>query len=140
MRLNVTFRCSLPVDKSAHPIGEELATYLGSRLTEGGVTISDIDNYEDFAWSLDTTVNGKKLFICVGHVGDGDYEWLLQIDEYTTRFWDIFRKHVALAEREQLAPRIHAILASDPHFSEIRWHVGDFAEERYTATPNENAE
>jgi hypothetical protein len=92
-------------------------------------------NYEDFAWSLDTAFNEKKLFLWVGYLGDGDYEWLLQINECAGSFWNLFRKNVALLEREQLAPRIHSVLASNPHFSEVRWHIGDFAEEGYTATP-----
>jgi hypothetical protein len=136
VRLNVTFRSALPFDDNAHPYGEELAKYLSEKLTAVGIRITQIDNYNDFAWSLDTTVNEKPLFLLLGHVGDGDYEWLMQINAYNASFWDMFRwSGIAVAERQQLAPLVHAVLAADSTFSKIRWHIGDFAEEGYTAIP-----
>jgi hypothetical protein len=136
MKLNVTFKSTLSVDMTAHPIGEELAEYLADRFSQRGITVEKIDNYEDFAWSLDITVDNKKLFLLLGYVGDGNYEWLLQIDEYKTSFWDLFRKNVALQQRRNLAPKVHEILASDAHINTIRWHEGYFAKEEYSDRPD----
>jgi hypothetical protein len=136
MRLNATFRCSLATNKTAHPVGEELATYLSFKLTEGGIPISNIDNFNDIGWALDTTVLGKDLFLAVAYLGKGDIEWLLQINGYATRFWDTFRRNVALPEREQLAPLVHLVLSSDPHFSKIYWHRGDPWKGGHATTPD----
>ncbi len=135
MRLNVTFRCSLPLDDTAHPVGEELAEYLSRRFSDAGIPITKIDNYEDFAWLMDTTRDGKELFLLLGFVGDGDYQWLMQIDEYASSFWHIFRRNQAIVQREALAPIVHQTLQTDENISAIRWHVGDFAEENYTSSP-----
>ena len=137
MRLNVTFRCSLPTDKSAHPVGEELADYLRPKLDAAGISVSEVDNYNDIGWCLDTTVGDKKLFLAVAYIDKGDSEWLLQINKYTTSVWNIFRKGYALSEREQLAPLVHSILVSDPVFSAIRWHSGDFTKGKYSLTPDD---
>ena len=134
MRLNVTFRCSLAFDDTAHPIGEEFAEYLSQRFSNAGVPISKIDNYNDFAWSMDTIRNGAKLFLLLGFVGDGDFEWLLQINEYSS-FWRIFRRNQAIAEREAIAQIVSQTLQADGTISMIRWHVGDFADKNYTSSP-----
>ena len=136
MRLNVTFKTSLPVDMAKHSPGEELAAYLRAKFESGGITISAIDNYEDFAWALDTEQDGKKLFILLGHTQDPDDPWLLQINEYKTRFIDIFRGDVALKQRELLAARIHSVLVADKMIDCLRWYEGDFANGNPSATPN----
>jgi hypothetical protein len=136
MRLNVTFRCLLPTDKSAHPIGEELANYLRPKLDGAGIPISEVDNFNDIGWCLDTAIGDKKLFISIAYIGKGDFEWLLQINNYTTSVWNIFHKGYALPEREQLPPVIHSVLVSDPIFSTIRWHAGAFYKGNYSPTPD----
>lgn len=133
-RLNVTFRCSLPFDDKAHPIGEEIAEYFAAKFQDMDIPISRVDNYDNFAWSMDTTKNGKKLFLVLGYVGDGDYEWLLQINEYSSLL-NLFRRNRSQAEREAVAHALNAVLRADSHVSKIRWHVGDFAEENYTDAP-----
>jgi hypothetical protein len=133
-RLNVKFRCSLPFDDTAHPIGEEIAEYLSRRLSDAGVPISKIDNYNDFAWSMDTTRNGARLFLLLGFVDDGDYEWLMQINEYSS-FWHVFQRNRTIAERSAIAHIVNETLQTDGNVSLIRWHVGDFAEENFTPSP-----
>jgi hypothetical protein len=133
-RLNVTFRCSLPFDGKAHPIGEEIAEYFATKFKDMNVPISKVENYDDFAWSMDTTKNGKKLFLLIGYVGDGDYEWLLQINEYSSLL-HLFGRKRSQADREAVAHAVNAVLRTDNHVSKIRWHVGDFAEENYTDSP-----
>ncbi|QDT07777.1 hypothetical protein K227x_62050 [Rubripirellula lacrimiformis] len=134
-RLNVTFRCDLPFDDTSHPVGEEVAEYLSRRFSDAGVPITKIGNYEDFAWSMDTKRNGKKLYLLLGFVGDGDDEWLMQINEYASSFWHIFRRNQALPEREAISLFVDRALQTDENISVIRWHVGDFAEEGYTPSP-----
>ena len=133
-RLNVTFRCSLQFDDTAHPIGEEVAEYFSRRFSEAGIPISKIDNYNDFAWSMDTNRNGAKLFLLLGFVDDGDFQWLLQINEYSS-FWSIFRRNQSIAEREAISQIVNKTLQADGSVSMIRWHVGDFSEDSYTSTP-----
>ncbi|MFN7892331.1 MAG: hypothetical protein ACK5OC_18690 [Pirellula sp.] len=133
-RLNVTFRCSLPFDDNAHPIGEEIAEYFAAKFKDMGIHISRVDNYDDFAWSLDTTKNGKKLFLLLGYVGDGDFEWLMQINEYSS-FFNLFRRKSLRSEREAIAYAVHAVLNADNHVSKVRWHVGEFSDENYTHEP-----
>ncbi len=133
-RLNVAFRCSLQFDDTAHPIGEEVAEYFSRSFSEAGIPISKIDNYNDFAWSMDTNRNGAKLFLLLGFVDDGDFQWLLQINEYSS-FWSSFRRNQSIAEREAIAQIVNQTLQADGTISMIRWHVGDFSEESYTSSP-----
>lgn len=136
IKLNVTFKSTLAVDMSAHPIGEELAKHLANQFTQAGITIEKIDNYEDFGWSLDTTVRNKKLFLLLGYIGDGDYEWLLQINKYKSSFWDLFRKNAALQEQRNLALKVHETLASDSHINTIKWHKGYYAKGKHSDRPD----
>lgn len=135
MKLNVTFQSSFPVDLSAHPEGEELAEYLAKTFTNAGVKITKVDNYDDFAWSLDTDADGEHLFLLMGFVGDGVCEWLMQIRNYTGLL-DVFRRRRIRQACESLAPAVHQVLSNDAHFSNIRWHKGDFADNIYSATPD----
>lgn len=135
MRLNVTFKTSLAIDMAKHPPGEELAEHLRARFEVGGIAISAIDNYEDFGWALDTEQDGKKLFVLIGHTQDPDDPWLLQINEYKAKFFDIFRRNVALKERESLAPKIHRVLSADEAIANVRWYKGDFADGNPSPTP-----
>lgn len=135
MKFNVTFQSSFPLDMSKHPEGEELAEYLASLFTRAGVTVTNIDNYEDFAWSLDTVVDGQRLFLLIGYVGDEVYEWLLQVRNYTGLL-DMFRRRRIQRACESLSPIVHQVLSSDRYFSNIRWHKGDFAENKYSGTPD----
>lgn len=60
--------------------------------------IGQIDIYEDFAWSIDTEVEGQELFLLLGYVDD-DCEWLLQIHKYRGLL-DLLRKQrLACASR-----------------------------------------
>ena len=136
MRLNVTFMSDFEVDLSAHPTGEELARQLGEAFSKAGISITAIDNYDDIGWSLDTTVDGQKVFLLLGYVADGDRQWLMQINPYKMRFLDLFRPKARLKECASLAVGIHEVLSSDEHINTIRWHKGHYSGEDYTDRPD----
>ena len=80
MRGNVTFRCTLPIDLDKHPPGEELAEWIAARMTAGGLATRVIDNYEDFAWWIESESDQRMPWALLGYVGDGPAEWLLLIN------------------------------------------------------------
>ena len=133
MKFNVTFQSTFPVDIDKHPRGEELADYLAARLRERGFEIVSVDNYDDFAWSLDFKTTFSP-WLLVGHVGDGVYEWLIQINSgigWLGRFFGRSDQQLL----QSVTKSLHTILTEDACFSEIRWHEGDFAEECWSRSP-----
>ncbi len=136
MRLNVTFKTDWEFDESKHPVGEEVAEKLSKLMSDNGIVISNIDNYEDFAWALDTRVGEKELFLLLGHVGDDPEQWLIQVASYQTKFLHMFNKKHAIEQMHSLAPKVHAVLASCEKISNILWHHGDFADGTPSSVPN----
>ena len=134
MRHNVTFRSSFPLDQSAHPVGEELAKYIYSKLSEQNFVLSDFDNYGDFAWSANVSIEGSKPWILTGYVGDDDYEWLLQINTGVGFFKKLFGKSDE-DKRNRIAEAVDGLLKNEQHFSVIRWHLGDFSQGDYSDKP-----
>lgn len=134
IKLNVTFHCSLPC-ADAHPYGEEVAIYLGEQLAERGVSGIKIDNWRDCGWSIDLTFENKDFYLAIGFVGDGDFDWLLQIQE-NRKLLDFIRRKDSMAERGRVAELLHELLRSDNSFSEIKWHSGDFTEEGFSSSPS----
>jgi hypothetical protein len=136
MKFNVTFRCSLPIDFDKHPAGEELAAYIAAKLSEQGLNFQHIDNHEDFAWELVLKHRSPAPWLLVGYVDDDVYEWLVLIISGTHWFDRLFGR-TDQELREAVAKKLHGILTTDPHFSDVRWHQGDFGEAGWTSSPVE---
>jgi hypothetical protein len=66
MRGNVTFRSTVPVKLDKHPPGEELAEYLAEKMTAGGLKTRVIDNYEDFAWWIESEAEQRMPWALLG--------------------------------------------------------------------------
>ncbi len=127
MRGNVTFRCTLPIDLDKHPPGEELAEWIAARMTAGGLATRVIDNYEDFAWWIESESDQRMPWALLGYVGDGPAEWLLQINSSVGWLGRLLGRSDE-AGRRLFSARLHAVLTGDPAFSDVRWHVGEWSE------------
>jgi len=71
MRANVTFKTSILYSKDEQPIGSAVSRHLADRLRDSGVAVAEPDNYEDFAWILETSTGRPAPYLLVGYVGDG---------------------------------------------------------------------
>jgi hypothetical protein len=118
----------------AHPKGEELAKYIYEKLEQKGLKIFNFDNYDDFAWSVSVGSDKVKPWLLTGYVGDGDYEWLIQINSGVGFFGKLMGKNDFL-ERDNIATKLDEILKAEAIFSIIRWHEGDFAKGDYSNAP-----
>ena len=134
MKHNVTFKSTLKINMDAHPKGEELAMYLYEKLAQKGFMISNFDNYEDFAWSVDIGSAKSKPWLLTGYVGDEDYEWLIQINSGIGIIGKLFGKS-DVSECDSIAIKLDEILKAEATFYTIRWHVGDFAKDEFSITP-----
>lgn len=126
---NFTFKSDYPVDLALQPVGKELAFYLKDRFTQAGLIIDDIDNYDDIGWSLDTVIDNRKFFLQLGYLNDGEYQWLIQIRDYVTGFWDLFKRKRKKAIYIELATRVHGILDKDPAIYQLARHEGYYRRE-----------
>lgn len=123
---NFTFKSDYPVDLNLHPVGEELAYYLMNRFTQAGVTIDEMDNYDDIGWSLGTVIDNRKFFLLLGYLNDGEYQWLIQIREDVTRFWDLFKRKRNEAICQELARRVYSVLEKEPAIYQLARHEGNY--------------
>jgi hypothetical protein len=134
MRDNVTFRSTVPVDLDKHPPGEELARYIADKLTESGMKIREIDNYEDFAWPIEFESDQTMPWAILGYVDDGAAQWLLQINSSVSWFGRLLGNSDEPGRR-MFTERLHALLTNDSNFSDVRWHLGDWNHTDWTAGP-----
>lgn len=135
MKFNVTFRSSLAVDFDQHPIGEELAEFLIAKLRDNGFNVVLSENSPDYAWELEFDEPSPAPWLLVGYVGDGDYEWLLQINSGISWLGRLLGRSDADL-RKATAIKLHEILTNDAQFGEVRWHAGDFADSEWSAHPD----
>ena len=134
MRCNVTFRCALPVDLDKFPPGEELAFYIADKMTQSGLKTSVVDNYEDFAWWIESESNQRMPWALLGYIGDGVAEWLLQINSSVGLFGRLLGKSDKQGTRV-FAERLQAVLSNDPSFSNVRWHLADWGRPDWSSSP-----
>lgn len=134
MRANVTFRSTIPVDLDQHPPGEKLAQYIADKMTQSGLKTRVVDNYDDFAWWIESESEQRMPWALLGFVDDGSAEWLLQINSSVGWLGRVFRRSDEDGRR-LFTERLHAILSNDPSFSDVRWHVGEWGESGWTASP-----
>jgi len=130
MRYNVTFRSSFPINREAHPKGEELARHIYDQLEELGVQSKGFDCYEDFAWVLWT----EKPFVLLGHVGNPTLEWLIQI---ASKYGTLRRALGATDDKQRsiIAHHLDAVLHADPSIHDVRWHEGAFSDVGWAEHP-----
>jgi hypothetical protein len=125
MKTNVTFQTTIPVDMESYPFGEELARELLERMVRAGIPAHGLDNYNDFGWIIETSPKLSCPYVLLGYVGDGPFQWLLQIHPRIGFFARLFGKSDP-TQLDHLAETLHRILAQSDDFSDIRWHAGEF--------------
>ena len=135
MRGNVTFRCTLPVDLDKHPPGEELAEWIAARMTAGGLVTRVVDNYEDFAWWIESESNWRMPWALLGYIGDGPAEWLLQINSSVGWLGRLLGRSDEEG-RQLFSERLHAVFASEPAFTDVRWHFGEWSKPGWASVPD----
>ena len=136
MRGNVTFRSTVPVNLDKHPPGEELAEYLAEKMTAGGLKTRVFDNYEDFAWWIESEAERRMPWALLGYVNDGPAEWLIQINSSVG--W--LGRLLGRSDKEGcrlFTERLQTMLTSDPQFSDVRWHVGEWSDSGWSSDPAE---
>lgn len=131
---NVTFRSTRPVDFEQHPPGEELAAYLAEKMTQRGLKTRVVDNYEDFAWWIESESDQPMPWVLLGYVDDGPAEWLMQLNSNVGCLGWLFGRSDEEGCRD-FAERLHAVLSSDPDFSDVRWHAGEWSDSDWSTTP-----
>lgn len=136
MRGNVTFRSTVPVDLDKHPPGEELAEYIAEKMTAAGLKTRVIDNYEDFAWWIESEAEQRMPWALLGYLGDGPAEWLIQIN-YSVGWLGRLLGRSDEHRRWLFTERLQAVLTGDPHFNDVRWHVGESSESGWSSNPGE---
>ena len=134
MKFNVTFRSTYPINEVAEPVGEELADYFAEAVRRAGIDVAPIDNYEDFAWIIETGPQKKGPYILLGCIGDGDFEWLAQIYSGIGLIGKLL-DNTDVDERANLAHLVHQLLVSDRRFSAIRWHENGYGPEGWSPAP-----
>jgi hypothetical protein len=134
MRGNVTFRSTVPVDFDQHPPGEELAQYIADKMTQSGLKTRVVDNYDDFAWWIESESEKRMPWALLGYVDDGPAEWLLQINSSVGWLGRLLGRSDEDGRR-LFTERLHAVLSNDTCFSDVRWHAGEWGESGWTAGP-----
>lgn len=95
-----------------------------------------IDNYEDFAWWIESESEIRMPWALLGYVGDGPVEWLLQVKSNVGWFARLLGRS-DVEGRRVFCDNLQAVLTSEPAFSEIRWHLDDWSKPGWANTPEE---
>lgn len=122
-----TFRSTLPetAEPGIEPQGKAIAELLEQRLgARPGVEAVVVDLWRDAAYSIDARVDGEPVYAIVSYFGEGSCEWLLCCT-YDRGWIARLRESDArvVAATRALARHLHAILAADPRFDQIRWYA-----------------
>ncbi len=134
MKFNVTFQSTIAIEYENYPLGKELAQCLTQRLRQKGIEVSEVGSHQDFAWSITTGLAGRGPYLLLGFIGDGVYQWLIQIHSGIGWFGRIAGKS-DLVLREKVARELQRILVSEPIFSDIRWHEAAFGDTGWSEAP-----
>ena len=131
MRYILTFKTDFPESSEFdYPKGYSVAKFLQNELARKGIKVHTMDNYDDFAWSVDCQINDKNIFFFVSYLGSKQSEWQLivcSIIGFFGRFFGWKNEN----ERSILANAIHDILTKDNRFSDLKWFS------RYTDRPSD---
>jgi hypothetical protein len=136
MRSNVTFRSTVPVDFDKLPPGEELAEYIAEKMTAAGLKTQVIDNYEDFAWWIESEAERRMPWALLGCAGDDPAEWLIQIIPGVSWLGRLLGRSDDEGRRI-FTELLQVVLTGDLHFSDVRWHVGEWSESGWSRSPTE---
>ena len=134
MRSNVTFRSELPIDLDQHPPGEELAKYLAEGMSAAGLKTKVIDNYDDFAWWIESEAETRMPWALLGYVDDGPAQWLIQINSSVGWLGRLLGRSDEPGRR-LFTERLNAMLTDDSVFSDVRWHLGEWSDTGWSSRP-----
>jgi hypothetical protein len=128
MRYILSFKTTFPEPSDfEHPKGYSICGFIQAELARLGFKVNPPENYRDIAWSVDCVIDSKKVFFFVGYLGTEMTDWQLIVCSGTGVIGKILG-HKDDEERLRLAKAIHAILAEDDRFSDLKWFS------RYTDT------
>lgn len=118
-----TFRSTFPEDcEFPHAPGYPIATYLESKLRESGIEVTAVDLWRDSGWEVDCKINGKRIYLFFLRLLDGSGNWVLCCTSNRGPLaWIRGEDHIE--ERWELARAVHAVMAQDGRFQDIRWYV-----------------
>lgn len=136
MKNILSFRSTLPEDgKETEPRGYSICRVLENGLRQTGLKTNGLDNYNDFAWCLDCEIDGKGVWFFVGRLGLPAAEWQLIVCSRLPWWRRLFGQSDE-PEMKELARAIHRVLASDSHFSDLRWSASFSPKGNHESFPN----
>jgi hypothetical protein len=124
----------LPFDRSAHPVGGEVAEALSNAVCKRGGMSAVIEDWRDSGFELDYMINGKRVHFAMVHVQDAPYHFYGQVSSYAGWIRRILG-YSDDAEIDVLILAIHDALTNDPAFKEVSWHEAWYDEEQATPQP-----
>ncbi|HEX5270777.1 MAG TPA: hypothetical protein VFW33_09835, partial [Gemmataceae bacterium] len=102
--------------------------------TAAGLKTRVIDNYEDFAWWIESEVEQQMPVALLAYIGDGSAEWLIQITSSVGWLGRLLGRSDEEGRR-LCTERLQVGLTGDPHFTEVRWHVSKWSESGWSISP-----
>lgn len=124
MKTHVSFqRASSDLEPDVPPLGTDIAEWLIAELRQRGVTCDEFCEL-DYAFTFAAVVGGFSFDTMVGHVGDGDRQWLITAE---TRL-GIIRRLFGTSDADehlQLLNHIDSLLQHDEATSAVRWYTAD---------------
>jgi len=138
---NVAFEGIAPSDAEfAHPPGLSIIRMLTTGLRNAGWSVSDFENWRDCGWSLECNRQEATLLVALAQT-EGQ-KWMLQISPLRVPgpLGRLFGGKRSAAPRDvfELARAVHALLAHETTFSQMRWRWDGYPDEaRSTLEPAE---
>ena len=112
VRAMATFEAQFPPDREFdHPEGAYLIRQVESRLKAFAQTVEEFDNWRDCGWVVGCQVDGIDVLVYFVHSSENK-PW-----EFSVEAQDASK----IAAVRKVAMELHAMLASDPHVSRLRW-------------------
>jgi hypothetical protein len=104
--------------------GEDLATWLGKRLSEDGVSVALPAGQEDWGWYVYVSIQDGKYFLGIGgNAEDGDSrdygEWRIMVEKRRSILDRLSGKNV-LSGEDAIVRLIENILRGESDFRELR--------------------
>lgn len=134
MRGNVTFRTSIPYDRSLHPVGEEVAGALLGAVDAALGSSGRLEDWRDSGFELQYVLSEKHVHIAMAHVENEPFEFYAQVASYVGGLRRLFGYRDAV-EIERLVMALHRALTSSPAFSQVAWHSAWYDESTMAAQP-----
>jgi hypothetical protein len=134
MRENVTFRTSIPYDRSLHPVGEEVARARLGAVDAAVGSRGRLEDWRDSGFELQYVLNGKHIHVAMVHIENEPFEFHAQVGSYVGWLRRLFGYRDTI-EREQLVKVVHQALTSSPVFTAIAWHLAWYDASNMAAQP-----